>query len=104
MFNVYGTRSRTISAYGAALGVFLKQKLSKHPFTIVGNGKQKRDFIYISDVVKTFYLSLNKKVKNQIFNVGSGNPRSVNEMVNILKGNKIYIPKRPGEPNITTQI
>lgn len=101
LFNVYGTRSRTNSAYGAALGVFLKQKLSKHPFTIIGDGKQKRDFIYISDVVKAFYLSLNKNIKNQIFNVGSGNPRSVNEMVNILEGNKIYIPKRPGEPNIT---
>ncbi len=101
LFNVYGTRSRTNSAYGAALGVFLKQKLSKHPFTIIGNGKQKRDFIYISDVVKAFYLSLNKNVKNIILNVGSGKPRSVNEMVSILQGKKVYIPKRPGEPNIT---
>ena len=56
-------RSRTNSAYGAALGVFLKQKLSNHPFTIIGNGNQKRDFIYISDVVNAFYLSTKKMSK-----------------------------------------
>tara|TARA_B100000963_G_scaffold361888_1_gene400575 strand:+ start:3677 stop:4666 length:990 start_codon:yes stop_codon:yes gene_type:complete len=101
LFNVYGTRSRTNSAYGAALGVFLKQKLSNHPFTIIGDGSQKRDFIYISDVVNAFYLSLKKNIKNVILNVGSSKPRSVIEMTNILKGNKIFIPKRPGEPDIT---
>jgi len=101
LFNVYGTRSRTNSAYGAALGVFLKQKLSNHPFTIIGNGKQKRDFIHIDDVVKAFYLSISKSVKNTILNIGSGNPHSVLEMVKILKGKKIFIPKRPGEPDIT---
>ena len=41
LFNVYGIRSRSNSSYGAALGVFLKQKLSNHPFTVIGNGKQK---------------------------------------------------------------
>ncbi len=101
LFNVYGTRSRTNSAYGAALGVFLKQKLSNHPFTIIGNGKQKRDFIHVDDVVKAFYLSIRKSAKNIILNIGSGNPRSVLEMVEILKGKKIFIPKRPGEPDIT---
>ncbi len=101
LFNVYGTRSRTNSAYGAALGVFLKQKLSDHPFTIIGSGRQKRDFIYVSDVVHAFYSCLNKNVKNKIINIGSGKPRSVLEMTNILQGNKIFIPKRPGEPDIT---
>ena len=101
LFNVYGTRSRTNSAYGAALGVFLKQKLSNHPYTVIGNGKQKRDFIYVEDVVKAFYASSKKSVKNKIFNIGSGNPRSILDMLRILKGKKIFIPKRPGEPDIT---
>lgn len=101
LFNVYGTRSRTNSAYGAALGVFLKQKLSNHPFTIIGSGKQKRDFIHVNDVVKAFYRSTKKSVKNKILNIGSGNPRSVLDMVRILKGGKTFIPKRPGEPDIT---
>ncbi len=101
LFNVYGIRSRSNSSYGAALGVFLKQKLSNHPFTVIGNGKQKRDFIYVSDVVNAFYLSINKKVKNKILNIGSNKPRSILEMVKILKGEKIFIPKRPGEPDFT---
>ena len=49
-FNVYGPRSRTSGAYGAVFGVFLAQKLANKPLTIVGNGKQTRDFIHIDDL------------------------------------------------------
>ena len=101
LFNVYGTRSRTHGAYGAALGVFLKQKLSNKPFTVVGNGKQKRDFVYVEDVVKAFYLSIKTKKTNKIFNIGFGKPESVNNLLNYIGGKKIFIPKRPGEPEIT---
>ena len=101
LFNVYGTRSRTHGAYGAALGVFLKQKLSNKPFTVVGNGRQKRDFVYVKDVCDAFYKSILSKKKNIIFNVGYGKPKSINYLVNLISGKKIYIPKRPGEPNIT---
>ena len=47
LFNVYGLRSRTTGAYGAVMGVFLKQKLSNKPFTVVGDGKQSRDFVNV---------------------------------------------------------
>ena len=56
LFNVYGTRSRTHGAYGAVLGVFLKQKLKKRPLTIVGNGNQKRDFINVKDVANVLQI------------------------------------------------
>ena len=58
LFNVYGLRSRTHGAYGAALGVFLKQKISNIPLTIVGDGKQKRDFINVKDVASAFNKSI----------------------------------------------
>ena len=58
LFNVYGTRSRTNSAYGAALGVFLRQKIANKPFTIVGDGKQKRDFVHVSDVCEAFVKAI----------------------------------------------
>ena len=58
LFNVYGTRSRTHGAYGAALGVFLRQKIANKPFTIIGNGKQKRDFVYVTDVCEAFYKAI----------------------------------------------
>lgn len=101
LFNVYGTRSRTNSAYGAALGVFLKQKLENRPFTIVGDGNQTRDFIYVKDVCEAFERSLFSKFRNEIFNLGYGKPESVNKMVKIIGGKKIFIPKRPGEPSVT---
>ena len=102
LFNVYGPRSRTSGAYGAVFGVFLAQKLSNKPFTVVGDGKQKRDFTYISDVVDALVkVSKLKNLKNKVFNVGSGTAVSVNKIVKLLKGKKIKIPKRPGEPDIT---
>ena len=101
LFNVYGTRSRTSGTYGAMFGVFLTQKLKKFPFTVVGSGKQKRDFTYVTDVTKAFFLSAISNVENEIFNVGSGNTVSVNKIVSLLKGDRVKIPKRPGEPNIT---
>ena len=101
LFNVYGTRSRTSGTYGAVLGVFLAQKLAGKPFTVVGDGTQKRDFIYVTDVADAFVRCAFSNITNEIFNVGSGNPQSVNTLVSLLGGEKIFIPKRPGEPDCT---
>lgn len=101
LFNVYGPRSRTCGTYGAVFGVFLAQKLAGKPFTVVGDGNQTRDFIYISDVVEAFIKAAHSDVKNEVFNVGSSNPQSVNKLVSLLNGNKVHIPKRPGEPDCT---
>jgi len=101
LFNVYGERSRTSGTYGAVFGVFLKQKLEGKPFTIVGNGNQTRDFIYITDVAKAFWTAGLSNITNEIMNVGSDNTYSVNLLAELLKGDKTYIPKRPGEPDCT---
>ncbi len=101
LFNVYGPRSRTSGTYGAVFGVFLAQKFAKKPFTVVGDGKQKRDFTYVSDVVDCFIKSGFSNVSDQIFNVGTGKAKSINSLVKLLKGEVVYIPKRPGEPDIT---
>jgi UDP-glucose 4-epimerase len=102
LFNVYGIRARTSGTYGAVFGVFLAQKLAKKPFTVVGNGKQKRDFTYVSDVVDAMILvSKSKKLNGEILNIGSGKTVNINRIVQLLKGNVIKIPKRPGEPEIT---
>jgi|TARA_B110000238_G_C16096225_1_gene426207 UDP-glucose 4-epimerase len=101
LFNVYGTRSRTSGTYGAMFGVFLAQKLFNAPLTIVGNGKQTRDFTYVSDVVDAFVCASNSKVYNQIFNVGSGKTIAVNKIASLLSDKKTYMPKRPGEPDST---
>ena len=101
LFNVYGTKSRTSGTYGAMFGVFLAQKLSNAPLTIVGDGEQTRDFTYVSDVIDAFVIASNSKVYNKIYNVGSGKTVSVNKIASMLSKKKIFIPKRPGEPDCT---
>ena len=100
-FNLYGTRSRTAGTYGAMFGTFLAQKLAGLPFTVVGNGNQKRDFTFISDAVDAIILAAKSNFSGEVFNVGSGKSVSVNRIIKLLGGKKIFIAKRPGEPNNT---
>ncbi|MBO0350649.1 SDR family oxidoreductase [Phormidium pseudopriestleyi FRX01] len=100
-FNVYGTRSRTSGTYGAVFGVFLAQKLGNKPLTIVGDGTQTRDFTYVTDVASAMITAAMSDRVGSIYNVGSGQTVSVNRLVELLRGEKTYIPKRPGEPDCT---
>jgi UDP-glucose 4-epimerase len=101
IFNAYGTRSRTSGAYGAVFGVFLRQKLAGKPFTVVGDGTQRRDFLYVTDVAKAFLAAAQTAHVGRYWNLGAGNPQSVNRLVELLGGSRIQIPKRPGEPDCT---
>ena len=101
IFNAYGTRSKTSGAYGAVFGVFLAQKLAGKPFTVVGDGTQRRDFVYVTDVARAFYLAATTGRVNQVYNVGAGNPQPVNRLVELLGGDVVHLPKRPGEPDCT---
>jgi UDP-glucose 4-epimerase len=94
IFNAYGTRSRTSGAYGAVFGVFLRQKLAGAPFTVVGDGTQRRDFLYVTDIAESERVG-------RVYNLGAGRPQSVNRLVELLGGPVVYIPKRPGEPDVT---
>jgi len=98
IFNAYGPRVRTTGAYGAVIGVFLKQKIEKKPLTIVGDGKQSRDFIYVTDVAKAFFAASKSKLNGKIYNIGTGKPTTVNYLANLIGGKKVSIPDRPGEP------
>lgn len=101
LFNVYGPRGRTTGTYGAVFGVFLAQTLAGKPLTVVGDGHQTRDFTFVSDVVRAFLRAAESDVDGEIFNVGSGGTYSINRLVDLLGGEVIYIPKRPGEPDCT---
>lgn len=101
LFNVYGPRARTAGTYGAVFGVFLTQKLNHKPFTVVGNGEQARDFIFVKDVVEAFILASESGCDGEIMNVGSGKTHSINYLVQLLGGEVVHIPRRPGEPDTT---
>ena len=102
IFNAYGTRSRTSGAYGAVFGVFLAQKIAGKPFTLVGDGTQQRDFLFVTDVAHAFFLAATTDRANEVYNLGAGNPQTVNRLIELLGGGEIVrVPKRPGEPDCT---
>jgi len=101
IFNAFGTRSRTSGAYGAVFGVFLRQILANTPLTVVGDGYQKRDFLYVTDVAQAFLAAAGTRLSGQIWNLGAGNPKSILHLVKLLGGTATFIPKRPGEPDCT---
>ena len=101
IFNAFGTRVKTSGAYGAVFGVFLKQKIENKPYTLVGDGSQKRDFLYVTDVANAFLKVALSSENREIFNLGAGKPQSIKYLIDLLGGECIYLPKRPGEPDIT---
>lgn len=101
LFNVYGPRARTSGTYGAVFGVFLAQKLAGNPFTVVGDGSQTRDFTFVTDVIDAMILAAESELNGEVLNVGSGTPQSVNSLVQLLGGEVVHVPKRPGEPDCT---
>jgi UDP-glucose 4-epimerase len=101
IFNAYGTRSRTSGAYGAVFGVFLRQKLAGVPFTVVGDGTQSRDFVYVTDVAEAFVRAGLTDIEGRIWNLGSNAPHSVNRLIELLEGSVVHLPMRPGEPDTT---
>ena len=104
-FNVFGERSPTRGQYAPVIGIFDRQKDNNEPLTIVGDGTQRRDFIYVGDVAKANLIAaeatLDKKYFGQVFNIGSGINYSVQEIADAISDNQTYIPKREGEMETT---
>ncbi len=100
-FNVYGPRARTGGTYGAVFGVFLAQRLARQPLTIVGDGTQTRDFVFVTDVAEACLIAAESDVTGEVYNVGAGDPQSVNRLCELIGGPTTHIPKRPGEPECT---
>jgi len=101
-FNVFGPRSRTSGTYGAVFGVFLAQMMAGKELTVVGDGKQTRDFTFVTDVVDAILIAAESDISGQVYNVGSGGTYSINRLVELLGAKKVvHIPKRPGEPDCT---
>jgi len=106
--NVYGPRQLHTGAYATVIGVFLKQWASGKPLTITGDGKIRRDFTHISDVVCANLLAMRsaKACGGEIINIGSGKNYSINEVAaTVLNSSKglsvVYIPPRPAESKVT---
>ncbi len=87
-FNVFGERMPMEGDYSLVMAVFAKQMLEKKPMTIRGDGEQKRDFVYVGDVARANILAaISPNVgAGEIFNIGSGQNRSVNQIAALMGG------------------
>ena len=91
-FNVYGERQPTEGAYCLVMGIFAGQLLEGKPMTINGDGEQKRDFTYVGDVVDANIkcATINMKWEGDVINIGAGDNRSVNDIADLLGGERIH--------------
>jgi UDP-glucose 4-epimerase len=97
-FNVYGPRQRADSTYAAVIPMFMKCAAQNTPPTIYGDGNQTRDFVYVKDVARANMIAAEYQ-KTGIFNVGTGESTSINELWKLVsKGMPpVYKPARSGE-------
>ncbi|MGC8610467.1 MAG: NAD-dependent epimerase/dehydratase family protein [Thermoplasmata archaeon] len=82
-FSVYGPREQYKKNYANLISQFIWSYMKNEPPVIYGDGSQKRDFIYVGDVVDALIKAMKSNV-NGIFNVGTGKSYSLNEMVEML--------------------
>lgn len=108
-FNIYGNRMPKKGQYALVMGIFSRQIDSNESLTIVGDGKQRRDFIHVSDVCRGLIAgaTTNKKQNGSIYNLGTGKNYSINDVADMIskaRHHKIphtYIAARKGEARVT---
>lgn len=100
-FNVYGKLQPSKGIYALVIGIFLNNKKNNKPLTIYGDGKQKRDFIHVNDVVRANYKCIISNINGEIFNVGYGKNYSINYLSSLISNNIRYTKKRKGEARET---
>jgi len=100
--NVYGPKQDPFGEAGV-VAIFTNRMLEDKEVYIFGDGKQMRDFVYVSDVVEANIKCMLKDFEFEIYNVGTQKATSVNELFKILskltgyKKQPIYQPARKGE-------
>ena len=93
-FNVYGNRQPTEGAYCLVMGIFAGQRLNNQPMTIRGDGEQRRDFTHVDDVVDANIRCMEYfgvEFKGDVYNIGNGDNRSVNEIADLIDGDRISV-------------
>ena len=104
-FNVYGPRQPVRGQYAPVLGIFKKQKDAGEELTIVGDGNQRRDFVHVEDVARANVMAAlgdpSGEVYGEVYNVGTGQNFSVNEIAEMFQHPKTYIAPRPGEARVS---
>ncbi len=98
-FNVYGKRQLDRGGYATIIGIFLRQYAAGEPFTIIGDGKRRRDFTYVKDTVIATVNAMNCTSPSLVCNIGTGMSYSIEEVADLVSPDhpREYLPLRAGE-------
>lgn len=99
-FNAYGERMPLSGYYTSAVATFIDVLKNDKPLTMFGDGEQRRDFIYVSDIVDQMILMAHSQVYGEAFNCGSGTNTSINEVLDLIckiMGKKIIPTRLPAQ-------
>lgn len=104
LFNVFGPRMCLSGGYGGVFSIILPQKLNNKPVVLIGDGGQRRDFVYVTDVAQAFLKASGAGLRNEVINIARGQSVSISEilsLVGISDEEVVRMPDRPGEPRLT---
>lgn len=98
-FNAYGPRMSDKGSYKLVFSIWNEQIKNSQPMTITGDGKQSRDFTYVTDLVSGMIAGIkSSKVRGfEVINLGSGEECSINKAAEIFGYPTSYIPQRAFE-------
>jgi len=101
-YNVYGPREPQTGDYATVVRKFIRKYKNNKPLTIVGDGKQRRDFTHVDDIVSGLIQVMEAGKKGELYHLGRGVNYSINELANMFTDAKIeYVPLRKGEGEVT---
>lgn len=84
-FNIYGTRQALSNPYTGVLAIFASRFLNGKPPMIFEDGRQRRDFVHVTDVARACRLALEKPHSSgQAINIGSGQARTIAEIAQAM--------------------
>ncbi len=85
LFSVYGPNERPKGSFANVASQMVWAALEGRPFVIYGDGRQTRDFIYVTDVVEAFLLAWERGGGCEVYNVGTGRETSFNELAELIR-------------------
>ena len=100
-YNVYGPYEITEGDWAAVIGLWRNQAEKGGPITIVGDGKQRRDFTHIDDIVDALILiAFSNKTEKEAWELGSGKNYSLLEVYELFKrrfgADKVHLADQKG--------
>lgn len=112
LFNVFGPRQLPASPYSGVVSIFVRQALAGEALTVVGDGEQTRDFIYVADVVRCFLLAMERLERQpgsafDVYNVCRGEGVSVNGLAGLVRAASnadlhiSHLPTRPTDIRVS---